>query len=139
MSEHRTTIAGFLAGIACFTLGSATVSATDDDRAGTEFFETRVRPLFVEHCGKCHGERRQRSGLRLDSISAILRGGERGPAIVPGDPDESRLIRAIRYTDEDLQMPERGKLPDELIADLEARVAAHEGERSGAKVLQTAT
>ncbi|TDJ72054.1 MAG: DUF1553 domain-containing protein [Planctomycetota bacterium] len=85
------------------------------DTVDVEFFETKIRPTLAEHCTKCHGERKQRSGLRLDSIAAILRGGERGPALVPGDADASLLIRAIRYTDEELQMPERGKLSDAAI------------------------
>src|SRR5436190_22909897 len=48
-----------------------------------EFFEARVRPILVERCGKCHGARKQSSGLRLDSRRAILEGGDSGPAVIP--------------------------------------------------------
>ena len=82
------------------------------------FFETAVRPVLVEHCQKCHGADKQWNGLRLDSREALLRGGDSGPAIVPGKPDESRLIRAVRQTDDELQMPPEGKLTERQIADL---------------------
>src|SRR5262249_55978289 len=62
------------------------------------------------------------SGLMLNSFPAILKGGDRGPAIAPGKPDQSLLIRAIRYTDDDLRMPPKGKLTDAQIADLVAWV-----------------
>jgi Protein of unknown function (DUF1549)/Protein of unknown function (DUF1553)/Planctomycete cytochrome C len=82
------------------------------------FFETRVRPVLVEHCDKCHGAKKQWAGLRLDSRAALLRGGDSGGAIVPGKPQESLLIRAVKHEDEDLKMPEDGKLADRQIADL---------------------
>ncbi|MGP0063271.1 MAG: DUF1553 domain-containing protein [Isosphaeraceae bacterium] len=86
------------------------------------FFEAKIRPVLVTQCGKCHGSNAEepRGGLRLDSREWLLRGGDTGPAIVPGRPDESLLLRAIRYRDEDLQMPPKAKLPDAVVADLEA-------------------
>src|SRR4029077_11239757 len=93
-----------------------------------EFFESKVRPVFVEHCYKCHSEKAERvkGELRLDSTEAVLKGGGSGPAIVPGNPDASLLIKAVRYTDPDLQMPpHKGgdqKLSDAQIASLEAWV-----------------
>ena len=81
-------------------------------------FETDVRPLLIEHCQKCHGDAKQWAGLRLDSREAILQGGDNGPALVPGKPDESLLIRAVRHVDENLKMPEDGKLTDPQIAAL---------------------
>ncbi|HVX63550.1 MAG TPA: DUF1549 domain-containing protein, partial [Pirellulales bacterium] len=81
---------------------------------GLEFFETNVRPLLVEHCQKCHGAKKQEAGLRLDSPQAALAGGDSGPAFVPGKPDESLLIAAVRYSD-DVQMPPSGKLKDKQI------------------------
>src|SRR5262245_30313222 len=91
---------------------------------GTEFFEKRVRPVLVEHCYACHsGQAKEpKSGLRLDSRTAALKGGARGPAIVAGDVAKSRLVHAISYTDVDLSMPPRGKLPAQAIADLTAWV-----------------
>ncbi len=82
------------------------------------FFETNVRPVLVEHCQKCHGSKKQWAGLRLDSREALLRGGDSGAAIVPGEPNKSLLIRAVRHEDENLKMPEDGKLADRQIADL---------------------
>lgn len=82
------------------------------------FFETNVRPVFVEHCQKCHGSTKQWGGLRLDSREALLRGGDSGAAIVPGKPNESLLIRAVRHEDADIKMPKDGKLSERQIADL---------------------
>jgi cytochrome c len=89
------------------------------NRAGIEFFEQRVRPLLAEQCYRCHGNDRHENDLRLSSAAGIKRGGDRGPPVVAGSPDESTLIRAVRYADEDLKMPPRGKLAAEQIADLE--------------------
>ena len=85
-----------------------------------EFFETKVRPVLVQHCYRCHsGEAKKlRGGLRLDSREAMLAGGDSGPALTPGQPDKSRLIEAVTYKNVELQMPPRGKLPDAAIADL---------------------
>src|SRR5688572_18888654 len=88
-----------------------------------EFFEKRVRPVLAQNCWRCHGPAQQQSNLRLDGIDRILAGGKRGPAIVPGQPEQSRLIRAIRYEEPELQMPPVGKLAEQQIADLTAWVA----------------
>jgi len=88
---------------------------------GIEFFEKRIRPLLAEHCSRCHGAKRQENGLRLDSPEGILKGGTQGRAVVPSKPEQSLLIRAVRYRD-DLQMPPKGKLGDAQIADLVAWV-----------------
>jgi len=82
-----------------------------------EFFEKKIRPVLVAHCFECHSTDSQESGLRVDSLAAMLVGGERGPAIVPGKPDESLLISAVRHSDT-LQMPEKRKLPQPIIDDL---------------------
>jgi hypothetical protein len=79
-------------------------------RADDAFFESKVRPLLVENCFKCHSEQKQKGGLRLDSLAGMLTGGERGPAIVPGSPEKSLLIQAVRQVDPALQMPPKGKL-----------------------------
>jgi hypothetical protein len=89
-----------------------------------KFFETKIRPVLVAHCEKCHAQTAEklRGGLRLDSREGLRRGGDSGPALVPGKPDASLLIRAIRYGDEQLRMPPKAKLPDEVVADFEAWV-----------------
>ena len=88
------------------------------------FFEAKIRPVLATQCGKCHASTAEklRGGLRLDSREGLRHGGDSGPAIVPGNPDESLLIRAIRYRDEELRMPPKAKLPDAVIADFEAWV-----------------
>jgi hypothetical protein len=82
------------------------------------FFETRIRPLLAEHCFTCHGPKRQRSGLRLDSGDAVREGGSSGAAIVPGRPEQSLVIRAVRHAEGVEKMPPKGKLDDRQIADL---------------------
>lgn len=80
-------------------------------------FEKRIRPVLVQHCYECHGPETQRGGLRLDSRQGWAAGGDSGPAIVPGKPDDSLLLRAMRYDDPNLQMPPDGKLPEAVVAD----------------------
>jgi len=84
------------------------------------FFEAKVRPLLVEKCYSCHSEsaNKVRGGLAVDSRQSLIRGGDTGPAIVPGKPDRSLLIEAIQYDNEALQMPPKGKLTDAEIATL---------------------
>jgi uncharacterized protein DUF1553/uncharacterized protein DUF1549/cytochrome c len=97
----------------------------EPSREGLEFFEKKIRPALAENCYACHSEKskKPRGGLQLDSIEAMLKGGASGqPAIVPGDPEKSLLIKAIRHTDAKLQMPMGGKLPDQVIKDFEAWV-----------------
>ena len=96
----------------CFELRSA---APD----GPGFFESKIRPLFIEHCQKCHGEKKQEGGLRLDTKAGWQKGGEHGPVIVSGDPEKSRLIQAVRRKDKDLQMPPKRALGAEEVAALE--------------------
>ena len=85
-----------------------------------DFFEKRVRPILVEHCFSCHSASapKLKASLRLDSRSGMLAGGDSGAAVMPGKPEESRLVRAIQYDDVELRMPPKGKLPDAAIADL---------------------
>jgi cytochrome c553 len=89
--------------------------------ADLQFFESKIRPILADKCYNCHSKAgdKVRGGLLLDSREALLQGGNTGPAIVPGKPDQSLLIQAVRYKDEDLQMPPKGeKLTDQQIADL---------------------
>lgn len=89
-----------------------------------EFFESRVRPLLIEICGDCHTDD-EKGGLRVDSRAALLKGGEHGPAIVPGDADKSLLIRAVRQEPGVVKMPKGGtKLSDADVAALTAWVQA---------------
>src|SRR5258708_35072348 len=77
--------------------------------SGDEFFEAKVRPLLVAKCGECHGESgKVKGGLRLTSRESVLKGGDSGPAAVPGKPGESAIVAAIRYVDEP-KMPPKAK------------------------------
>lgn len=87
---------------------------------GLEFFERKIRPVLVEQCYSCHSaDKKQRGGLVLDTREGLFKGGDTGPALVPGKPEDSLLIKALRYTDPGLRMPPKGKLPAEVVADFE--------------------
>ena len=81
------------------------------------FFKQRIEPVLEEHCYSCHSAAANsiKGGLRLDTRSAIRRGGESGPAVVPGKVEESLLLAALRY--EGLEMPPNAQLPNEVIQD----------------------
>ena len=93
---------------------------TTASRADDEFFEKKIRPLLVENCYSCHSQsaKKLKAHLRLDNRDGLIEGGDTGPAIVPGSPEKSLLVKAISYADVDLTMPPRGKLSDSAIADL---------------------
>lgn len=97
------------------TVASSADADADSTRQGLELFEAKVRPLLIARCSECHGPDVQEAGLRLDQPQAILRGGESGPVIKPGLPDESLLVTAVQYQTA-LQMPPDGKIPNEEAA-----------------------
>src|SRR5262249_31928265 len=89
--------------------------ATANQTAAETFFEAKIRPVPDGTCFKCHGGEKVRGGLRLDSRSALLQGGDSGAAVVPGDAEKSLLIEAIRYTHEDIKMPPGKQLPAAVV------------------------
>lgn len=102
-----------------FTQATAPLAISANDAT---FFETKIQPILSQKCYSCHSHTadRVKAGLMLDSRSGLLQGGNSGPAVVPGNPDDSLLIQAIRYTHEDLRMPPQkqgGRLSDAQIAD----------------------
>lgn len=101
--------------------GWSTSSLVADElpAAEVEFFETRIRPVLVEHCYSCHAADAKiiRGGLLVDSRDGLLDGGDSGASVVPGDPDESLLLSALRH--ESYEMPPDQKLPDNVIADFQ--------------------
>jgi hypothetical protein len=103
--------------LALLALPALAVEDPKPDSTSIEFFEKEVRPLLVKHCVSCHGPTQQLSSMRVDSREALLKGGNRGPAIVPGDAKVSLLVRAIRH--DGLDMPLGGKLLVEEIAAIE--------------------
>jgi Protein of unknown function (DUF1553)/Protein of unknown function (DUF1549)/Planctomycete cytochrome C len=88
-------------------------SASADEPSDT-FFETRIRPVLATDCLPCHGGKKTESGLSVDSRESLLKGGDRGPAIVIGKAVDSLLVRAIGYNDEELKMPPKRHLPAEV-------------------------
>ena len=92
----------------------------------TSFFEAKIRPVLATKCYGCHSSklRAPMGALALDTKAGLLKGGATGTVIVPGKPAESRILKALRYTDQELQMPPTGKLPDTVIADFEQWIAA---------------
>src|SRR5437868_5603365 len=82
--------------------------AKESSPEAARFFETKVRPVLAENCYKCHGHEKQKGHLRVDSRNSLLEGGELGPALVPGDPEKSLVIKAIRQSDPDFKMPPTG-------------------------------
>ena len=91
-------------------------------RADIALFRDQVRPLLENNCFQCHGPEKQKGRLRLDSRAAILKGGETGPAVVPGAAAKSLLPQAVRHATKDLAMPPKEKLADKEIAALDAWV-----------------
>jgi len=84
-----------------------------------EFFEMKIRPVFVDNCYNCHSANTNaKGGLRVDDRGGLLAGGDNGPVIVVGHPEKSMLIEAVSYTDSDLQMPPKKRLTPEQVADL---------------------
>src|SRR5436190_19359010 len=93
------------------------VAGEASNAGGEEFFERKVRPVLAGTCVKCHGAKKASGGLRLDSREAMLKGGDSGPAVVPGDPAGSLLVQAVRRDDEALEMPPDDPLPEPVRAD----------------------
>lgn len=91
-----------------------------------EFFEKKIRPVLAEKCFKCHSAEAEKlkGSLQLDHLQHLLEGGDTGPAIVPGKVDESLLIESILYGNEDLQMPPKEQLSDEIVNDFKTWIAS---------------
>lgn len=104
--------------------GRAAETAGGPDPAKIEFFEKKIRPLFVNNCYECHSANTNaKSGLRVDDRNGLIQGGDRGGAVVPGAPEKSLLLKAVRQIDPDLKMPPKKHLSEEEIADLARWIA----------------
>jgi hypothetical protein len=112
---------GWLATVLIVITGPVAMPAdtTAFTKEHTDFFESRIRPILVEHCQKCHSTESAiiKGGLRLDHRDGLLKGGDSGPAAVPGKPEDSLIIKALRHTE--LRMPPKGKLPEQVVRDFE--------------------
>jgi len=104
---------------------SSTLVLALDDLEKIEFFEEKIRPVLAQNCYECHSAKAKKlkAGLFLDRKAGWEKGGESGPALMPGKPDESLLLSAIRYKDNDLRMPPEKKLAKEVVADFEKWIA----------------
>ncbi|HEX5176045.1 MAG TPA: DUF1549 domain-containing protein, partial [Chthoniobacteraceae bacterium] len=114
----------FLERIACAAFAS--LLCTEPVAAASspaDHFTTSVWPLLDSRCVQCHGPKKQKGALRLDSREAALKGGDSGPALVPGKPKESLLLRLVRHAEKDLEMPPKEKLSDAEITVLERWIA----------------
>lgn len=103
------------------------LGAAEPDPKGVAFFESKIRPVLVEHCYSCHssdttGGKKLKAGLAIDTREGLLVGGESGPAIVPGKPEKSLLIQSLRHTADAPEMPPTGKLPAAVLADFDTWV-----------------
>jgi len=110
-------------GIAVLAVTTLNLPAQSIPAAAPDYFELKIRPLLAANCYSCHTDSAL-GGLRLDSRESMLKGGGRGPSLVPGDPDKSILIQAVRQTDPKLKMPMGSKLKDSEVEDLTAWVKA---------------
>jgi hypothetical protein len=117
------TLGWMLCGPGAFAADQPAATAAEKpalDPAGVAFFESKVRPLLVERCYDCHAaDTDQKGSLQLDTAAGMRKGGDTGPALVPGDPEKSLFIKAVRYHDKNFQMPPDGRLADTEIAVLE--------------------
>ena len=104
-------------------LASVNVLLAEDIEKKRHFFESRIRPILVKHCYECHAAKAKsiKGGFRVDSASGTKRGGDSGQAVVPGRPEDSLLIQALRY--DGVEMPPSGRLPDNIVSDFEQWVA----------------
>ncbi len=100
-------------------------AGNDREAEGRKLYETSVRPVFVKTCWECHSAKVKapKAGLRLDSRERLLKGGDSGPAIVSGKPNESLLIHVLEHSSEIAQMPPGSRLADRLIDDFRRWVA----------------
>ncbi len=113
----------FLAAAAFLLTSAGMMHAAELTSAQLGFFEKKIRPIFVEHCYKCHSSGGKiKGGLLVETREDLLKGGDTGPAIEPGDADKSRLIEAVRYQNQHLQMPPKNPLSRDQVRDLEAWV-----------------
>jgi hypothetical protein len=120
--QYLLLLVGLLGALLLDLTGSGACGQTpkgDASRAeAATFFELKIRPALAGSCVKCHGEKKAKGGLRLDSRAGLLKGGDSGPAIVPGNPEKSLLIHAVRGVHEDIKMPPDKQLPGPVVAAL---------------------
>ncbi len=136
----RSCVGWLIVGVLLMTSGSLAKAAESPEAAA--FFESKIRPVLVQHCYQCHSAKAGKSegGLRLDSRRGIRAGGDRGAAIVPGDSKKSVLLTAISHTDPDLKMPpKKERLPDSVINDFQTWIKSGAVDPREEEAASTAT
>ena len=112
-----------LTGVALLLWLSLPARSQDDaaTRDGLDLFEKRIRPVLVNQCYSCHsaGAQKIKGNLVVDTREGLLKGGDTGPSIVPGKPDQSLLLKALKWSEEDFKMPPKKRLPADVVADFE--------------------
>ena len=113
-----------------------------EDRKRLDFFESKIRPVLVRHCYKCHSAKAAstkmlKGGLQVDTRSGIRKGGETGPAVVPGQPGKSLLVAALKH--DGLEMPPKAKLPASIVADFEKWIQLGAPDPRDGKTVATTT
>jgi hypothetical protein len=121
-AHHRLSIFALAAGCCLLPLAIHAQSPAPDSPGSVEFFEKKIRPILADHCYNCHSaDTKPSGGLRVDDRNGLLMGGDDGPAIVAGDPDNSLLLERIVHATGKKRMPKEGKLLTEAeVADLTA-------------------
>jgi hypothetical protein len=116
---NRSVVRGIVWGLAALAVVPPPVLHAADDADGVRFFEAKIRPVLVAECYACHSDSAKalKGGLRLDTREGLRAGGDSGPVVTPGKPDESPMLDALRH--DGLAMPPRAKLPDAVVADFE--------------------
>ena len=115
----RWCVAALLIACSGFAIDTSAAGVADSNSAGNEFFEKKIRPTLVNECYKCHAATSEKikGNLQVDSLDGLLSGGDTGPAIVPGDPDASLLMKVIKRVDKDTAMPPKKELSKDVVND----------------------
>ena len=121
LTTRCTAVSGLLL-LLCVSTSLPGAEITEAAREQHRFFEMNIRPLLAKHCYECHSAKEQKGNLRLDHLSFMKTGGDSGETIVPGKPEESLLMEAVRY--ESYEMPPEQPISDKEIALLEAWIKA---------------
>lgn len=118
----RASLLLWLSAMAAFTVSTARAQGPGDD--AESFFEIKIRPILAGKCFTCHGGKKTSGGLRVDSRDALIKGGDDGPAVVPGDPRSSLIVQAVGYTHESIRMPPDRRLSKDVAEDFATWIRA---------------
>src|SRR5436190_376397 len=107
--------------LATLVLAASAASQEEPDRERLDFFEKRIRPVLIDRCYSCHSATAEKvkGNYLLDTRDGVLKGGDLGPSVIPGDPGKSFLLKAIQWVDDDLKMPPKKRLPADVVKDFE--------------------